>query len=112
MPLAALMASTAGLALAVLVAALYPNGAYVYLFGVSLFGGLYVWGGIFATHLFFRRRRGGAFPYWSVVGALSMAAILATTWFVEGMRVTLIAGLPWLAALTVVYFWRQRRATA
>lgn len=104
-PLAALLASTGGLALAVLVAALYPGGAYVYLFGVSLFGGLYVWLAIFVTHLFFRRARAGAFPWFSVAGAVSMVAILATTWVVEGMRVTLIAGLPWLAALSAVYYW-------
>ena len=107
-PLAALAASTAGLALAVLVAALYPDGAYVYLFGVSLFGGLYVWGAIFVTHLFFRRRHGRPFPYFSVVGALAIGAILATTWFVKGMRVTLIGGLPWLAALTIAWFWTRR----
>lgn len=110
-PVPALLASTAGLALAVLVAALYPNGAYVYLFGVSLFGGLFVWMLIFVTHLYFRRSRNAAFPWFSVVGALSIAAILATTWWVEGMRVTLIGGLPWLAALTAVYYWRRRRRT-
>ncbi len=88
-PLTALFISTAGLAMAVLVAALYPGGAYVYLFGVALFGGLYTWMLIFVTHLFFRRRRGGAFPWLSVVGAASMLAILATTWWVEGMRASL-----------------------
>ncbi|HTX36896.1 MAG TPA: amino acid permease [Bryobacteraceae bacterium] len=106
-PVAALLASTGGLALAVLVAALYPNGAYVYLFGISLFGGLYVWLVIFVTHLCFRRARAGAFPWLSVVGAVSIAAILATTWWVEGMRVTLIAGLPWLGVLSVGYFWTR-----
>jgi amino acid transporter, AAT family len=111
-PLTALIASTAGLALAVLVAALYPNGAYVYLFGISLFGGLYVWGAIFVTHLFFRRRHGRAFPCFSVAGAVAIAAILITTWFVEGMRVTLIAGMPWLAALTAAYWWTRPRLTS
>jgi hypothetical protein len=47
------------------------------------------------------------------VGAASMVAILATTWWVEGMRVTLIAGLPWLAVLSAAYFWlRARRQRA
>jgi AAT family amino acid transporter len=110
-PLIALFVSTGGLAMAVLVAALYPGSAYVYLFGVSLFGGLYTWMLIFITHLFFRRRRGGAFPWLSVAGAASMVAILATTWWVEGMRVTLIGGLPWLGALTIGYYaMRARRA--
>ena len=76
-PLVALFASAGGLAVALLVAALYPNGAYVYLFGISLFGGLYVWLAIFVTHVFFRRQRAGAFPYLSVVGAAALAGILA-----------------------------------
>lgn len=109
-PLIALLVSTGGLALAVLVAALYPDGAYVYLFGISLFGGLYVWLAIFITHMCFRRRRGGAFPWLSVVGAAAISAILATTWWVEGMRVTLLAGVPWLAAISVVYYAMGRRA--
>jgi L-asparagine transporter-like permease len=108
-PVAALLASTAGLALALVAAALDPGGAYVYLFGISLFGGLFAWLAIFVTHLFFRRRRAGAFPYLSVVGAASMVAILATTWWVEGMRVTLIAGLPWLSVLSAAYFWMRAR---
>jgi AAT family amino acid transporter len=112
-PLAALLASAAGLALAVMVAVLYPDGAYVYLFGISLFGGLFTWLVIFVTHVFFRGRRAGGFPFLSVVGAASMVAILATTWWVEGMRVTLIAGLPWLAVLSAAYFWlRARRQRA
>ena len=38
-----------------------------------------------------------------------MLAILATTWWVEGMRVTLIAGVPWLGVLTVGYLLVVRR---
>ena len=49
------------------------------------------------------------YPYTSILGALAMVAILVTTWWVEGMRITLIAGLPWLGALTIVYFVVKRR---
>jgi AAT family amino acid transporter len=120
-PVPALMVSAAGLALAILVATLYPDGAFVYLFGVSLFGGLYTWFIIFVTHLYFRRQweaAGGGplpvrmigYPYTSILGAVAMAAIAATTWWVEGMRVTLIAGLPWLGVLTAAYFLVRRKA--
>jgi len=44
------------------------------------------------------------YPYTSIFGAAAMLAIMATTWWVEGMRVALIAGLPWLGALSFVYF--------
>lgn len=120
-PIPALMVSAAGLALAVLVAVRFPEGAFVYLFGISLFGGLYAWLMIFVAHLAFRpqwKARGGAplpvtmrfHPWGSLLGAASMLAILVTTWWVEGMRVTLVAGLPWLALLSVAYVAVARRS--
>jgi amino acid transporter, AAT family len=117
-PVPALLVSAASFALAIVIALLYPDSAYVYLFGVALFGGLYVWLMIFVTHLFFRPKweaegrprlpvRMMGYPYTSVLGAAAILAILATTWWVEGMRVTLIAGLPWLGLLTAAYFLRS-----
>lgn len=121
-PLPALLVSTIGLAIATVVAILYPASAYVYLFGVALFGGLFVWMMIFITHLRFRRAwaaqgnrrlpvRMAGYPYTSIAGALVVAGIIATTWWVEGMRPTILAGLPWLVFLTVVY-WLHGRAGA
>jgi len=101
-PVRALLVSAAGLGLAMLVSILYPASAYVYLFGVSLFGGLYAWLIIFVTHVFFRRRRQGRM-FASSLGALAIVAILLTTWRVDGMRITLIAGLSWLALLSLLY---------
>jgi amino acid transporter, AAT family len=119
-PVPALLASTAGLAIALAVAVIYPNSAFVYLYGVSLFGILFVWLMIFVTHIRFRPQweaAGGrrlparliGYPYTSILGAAAMVAILVTTWWVEGMRITLIAGLPWLGALTIIYFIVKRR---
>jgi len=119
-PVPALIVSAAGLGLALLVALRYPNGAFVYLFGISLFGGLYTWLIIFVTHLAFRpkwKAAGGAplpvkmyfHPWGSLMGAASMLAIMATTWWVDGMRVTLIAGIPWLGLLTIGYVLVVRR---
>src|SRR4029077_2223588 len=98
-PVSALLVSAAGLAIAILISVWFPDGAFVYLFGVSLFGGLYAWLIIFITHLAFRPKWKGPplpvrmrfHPWGSIFGTVSMLAILATTWFVEGMRVTLIA---------------------
>jgi AAT family amino acid transporter len=97
-PVAALLVSAAGLALALVVALLYPDGAYVYLFGISLFGGLFVWLMIFITHLYFRPKwdasgrprlpvRMIGYPYTSLLGMAAIVAIIATTWWIEGMRV-------------------------
>jgi AAT family amino acid transporter len=119
-PLLALLASAAGLAVALIVALVSPGSAFVYLFGISLFGGLFVWFMIFVTHLAFRPRwvaRGGprlpvrliGYPYTSLIGAGAILAILVTTWWVEGMRITLISGLPWLGVLTIIYYFVARR---
>jgi AAT family amino acid transporter len=119
-PTNALLISAAGLAIASVVALFYPDSAYVYLFGVSLFGALFVWLMIFVTHLYFRPRwealgrprlpvRMIGYPYTSLLGAALLAAILITTWWVEGMRITLIAGIPWLVVVSVVYFLVRRK---
>ena len=42
------------------------------------------------------------------LGIAAIVAIMVTTWWVEGMRVTLQAGLPWLAVLTVAYAFVRR----
>jgi len=121
-PIPALMISTLGLAVATAVAIAFPGSAYVYMLGISLFGGLFVWMMIFVTHLGFRRHRrahgGGAlpvrmplFPASTMLGAMAIFAIMLSTWWVEGMRVTLEAGLPWLLALTLAYLvWGRARA--
>lgn len=119
-PLGGLLLSTTGLLVATIVAALYPAGAFVYLFGIALFGGLFVWMMIFLTHVFFRRDweaqgnrrlpvRMIGYPYTSLLGFALVAAIIITTWWVPGMRPTLLSGMPWLAFLSVAY-WIWRRA--
>lgn len=121
-PVNALLISTFGLALATILAMLYPRSAYVYMFGIALFGGLFVWLMIFVTHLLFRPKwvAGGGrrlpvhmpgYPYTTAAGALAIVAILATTWWVEGMRVTLISGIPWLAFISGVYALWGRKQT-
>ncbi len=42
-----------------------------------------------------------------------MLAIIVSTWWVEGMRVTLESGIPWLVVLSLCYFvWGRKRARA
>lgn len=108
-PLRALLISAAGLGLAIVIAFFFPDSVFVYLFGVSLFGGLFTWLIIFITHWFYRQKHGKALDYGSLLGAMAVLAILITTWVVPGMRITLIAGLPWLIILTVAYFLLGKR---
>jgi AAT family amino acid transporter len=107
-PVRALFVSSLGLAGAILVRALWPDSAYVWFFGVSLFGALFVWLMIFVTHLAFARRRARAAPPGSVAGALVVAAILLSTWWVPGLRSTIVAGPPWLLLLAAGYRLTRR----
>jgi AAT family amino acid transporter len=125
-PVPALLVSAAGLGLAMLIAVFYPDSAFVYLFGIALFGGLFTWLAIFVTHLFFRAKweamgnamgsprlpmRMTGYPYTSLLGAAALTAILATTWWVPGMRITLVAGVPWLVLLSIAYLGASKWKT-
>ena len=123
-PFAALLFSAGGLAAAVLLVYCFPGSAYVYMLGISLFGGLFAWLMIFVTHLSFRRHwdsrtdralpiRVKFFPFTTVAGGTAVLAILISTWWTEGMHVTLQAGVPWLVVLTIFYFtWGRKRERA
>ncbi|MFI5207510.1 MAG: amino acid permease [Gemmatimonadales bacterium] len=113
-PLAALLASAAGMALAAVVSKTMPGNAFIFLFGVAIFGGLFVWAMIFATHLRFLEadgRTGGRADIWrragSTAGLVLMIAIIITTWWTPGLSVTLKSGIPWLILLTIA--WRFSR---
>jgi amino acid transporter, AAT family len=118
-PVRALIVSSAGLAAAVVVRALWPATAYIWFFGVALFGALFVWLMIFVTHLAFRRhhdarpdhplpRRLPLARAASTLGALSILAVLLSTWWVPDLRITLVAGVPWLAVLAAGYAVSRR----
>jgi len=118
-PLRALLLSSVGLGAAVVVRALWPDTAYVWFFGVALFGALFVWLMIFVTHLAFRRhydrqasealvRRVRFGRAASGAGAAAIAVVLISTWWVPDLRMTLLAGGPWLAVLAIGYRMSRR----
>ena len=49
------------------------------------------------------------FPFTTILGGTAVLAILISTWWVDGMRVTLQAGIPWLVLLTIAYYAVGRR---
>lgn len=110
-PINALLVSSLGLAGAVLVRALWPDSAYVWFFGVALFGALFVWLMIFVTHIAYCKSvAGGATaPLGSWAGAVLVAAILVSTWWIPGLRSTLLAGGPWLLLLAIGYLLSAAR---
>jgi L-asparagine transporter-like permease len=109
-PVNALVVAGFGLGAAVLVRALWPDSAYVWFFGVALFGALFVWFMIFVTHIAFRRS--AAVPVTSWVGAALVAAIFVSTWWVPGLESTMPAGVPWLLLLAIGYRLSAARARA
>src|SRR6266851_2199091 len=125
-PVAALAVSSGGMVAALLLDLRYRETAYLYMLGAAFFGGLFVWMMIFVTHLAFRRHYRGAVngfapvrfaprgPWSSLGGLFALAAVLVSTWWIPGMRITLVAGLPWLVFISLCYLlWvTMRRRTA
>ncbi len=116
-PLAALLASTLGIAVAAVLSLVYRDRAFLLMLAISMFGPMFTWLMIFITHLYFRGRnqstrlafRMWGYPYTSIAGALLMAAALITTLFTPAFRSTLIYGLPFLAMMTVAFKARSTK---
>jgi len=118
MPVAAVLASSVGMAAALVLSRLFEGKAFGFLIGVAFFGGPFVWIMTLITHLAFRRknaRRGRSYlriapagPWSSVFGLLALLGVLISTWWVPNFRVTLLAGPPWLLFITLCYFvWKK-----
>jgi L-asparagine transporter-like permease len=121
-PVVALLVSSVGMIAAGIMNVLFQETAYVYMIGAALMGGIFVWQIIFVTHLMFRRRtanwpnpprrfapRG---PWSSLFGLTALTAVLLSTWWVPGFRITLVAGVPWLAFISLCYFvWGKVRSS-
>jgi AAT family amino acid transporter len=104
-PINALLLAGVCLGAAVIVRALWPDSAYVWFFGVALFGGLFVWLMIFVTHIAFRAP---AVPLGSYLGAAMLLAIFVSTWWAPALQSTMLAGGPWLAVLAIGYRLSRR----
>src|SRR5260370_18320223 len=86
--------------------------------GLSTFGALFAWLITLLTHLAFRRfhkrqakpylQLGPAGPWASLLGLGGVLAVLVSTWWVPGFRITLLAGIPWLAFIPDGYFVCRR----
>jgi L-asparagine transporter-like permease len=120
MPVVAVLASAGGMAAALVLSEYFKDSLFVFMIGLSTFGALFAWLMTLLTHLAFRRfHRRHARPYlqlgppgpWaSLIGLGGVLAVLLSTWWVPGFRITLLAGGPWLAFITVCYFvWRRTR---
>jgi L-asparagine transporter-like permease len=114
-PRNALVLSTAGLAIAAALSVNQGDGAYIALFGISVFGALVVWMMILASHARFRvlRRRHGlpdsparmwGAPVTSGLAFLFLGAVLVSTAFIDGLQIAWQVGIPFFVLLVVAYF--------
>ncbi len=120
MPVVAVLTSAGGMAAALVLSERFKDSLFVFMVGLSTFGALFAWLMTLLTHLAFRRfhkkraspylRLGPPGPWASLVGLAGVLAVLISTWWVPGFRITLMAGIPWLVFITVCYFvWRRAR---
>lgn len=118
MPVASVLASSLGMAAALVLSNYFKETAFVFMIGIAFFGGPFIWLMILATHLSFRRavhRKGGSFirlaprgPWSSLFGIVAILGVLFSTWWIPDFHVTLLTGPPWLAFLSLCYFiWRR-----
>ncbi len=119
MPVIAVLASAGGMAAALVLSEYFKDSLFVFMIGLSSFGALFAWLMTLLTHLAFRRfqernarpylRLGPRGPWLSLAGLGGVLAVLLSTWWVPGFRITLQAGVPWLALVTTGY-WIWSRA--
>ncbi len=113
-PHRALLASTAGIIIAIVLALKAPKNAFLILYGVAVAGMLFVWLVILNTHLRFRKTlsperlsnlpmRLRAHPFFTLLGILVLLAIAATTFFVDGMQWSVPEFLVFLAIISLLY---------
>src|ERR1700722_7715127 len=118
-PHRALGLSTAGMIAAILLAIYAPSRAFLMLYGVAVAGMFFVWVVILLSHIHFRKSLGPEVrsrlpiklawsPYSNWIGIAALLGITASTFFVDGLQYALPAFLPFLLAMSLVY-WRVRR---
>jgi L-asparagine transporter-like permease len=120
-PRPALLASTAGILVAIVMERWAPESAFLYILGASLFGGMLAWCVALAAHVAFRRKLSAAelaalpmrAPGGAALSVLAFAVIVASmvsTWWVPQSRITIISGGPYLVVLTLAYLVASRRS--
>ena len=119
-PHRALLASTAGIVAAILLAIFAPRNAFLKLYGCAVAGMLFVWLVILNTHLRFRRAltreqllrlpmRLAAHPFFTLVNILLIGAIAATTFFVDGLQWSVPNFCIFLGLISLLYLGARKQ---
>ena len=118
-PHRSLLASTAGIIAAILLAIFAPKNAFLMLYGTAVAGMLFVWLVILNTHLQFRKAitserlknlpmRLRAHPLFTMVGIFLLLAISVTTFFVDGLQWSVPAFCVFLGLISLLYMQSRR----
>jgi amino acid transporter, AAT family len=119
-PHRALLASTAGIVAAILLAVFAPKNAFLTLYGTAVAGMLFVWLVILNSHLRFRKAvaperlsslqmRLRGHPIFTLAGIVLLLAISLTTFFVDGLQWSVPAFCIFLGLITLLYFRDRER---
>jgi len=122
-PLQAVATASAGVIAAILLAIYAPANAFLALYGTAVAGMFFIWAVILLTYLRFRqaltREQLAALPIrmpfhraaaW--FGLISIAAIAATTFFVDGLEYSVLFYLPFLIVMSIVFARNRANAHA
>lgn len=118
-PHRALGLSIAGMVVAILLAIYAPAQAFLMLYGVAVAGMFFVWSVILLCHIRFRKALSpearsrlplklAVSPFSNWLGIAALAGVTVSTFFVDGLQYAVPAFLPFLLAMSLVY-WRARR---
>lgn len=89
------------------------TSAYLDIFSVAIFGGIFAWIMILVSHILFRLKykkeklqikysiKGSI--YISVIGAILLTASLISTWFTPGLQISIPSGIVALVVFTLIY---------
>jgi amino acid transporter, AAT family len=113
-PHRALAISAGGMIAAILLAIFAPKDAFLLLYGTAVAGMFFVWIVILLTHLRFRQSIGRqtleslplrlrAHPLPTLASIVAITAIALSTFWVDGLRYTLLTFAPFLLVMSVVY---------
>jgi AAT family amino acid transporter len=117
----ALLASSVGMAIAILLAIYVPKRAFLLMYGSAVAGMYFVWIVILLAHLRFRRAMGTKvnelqlrlkfFPASSFLAAGALLALGASTFYVEGLQYSVPIFMILIIVMSVVY-WSAHRKSA
>ena len=113
-PLVGTMGVVIGLAIGVILSYIAPENLFVYVYAASVLPGMVPWFVILISQIHFRKAKGAAMdshpfkmPFAPVTNYLTIAfliLVLVGMWFNDETRVSLIAGLVFLAFVTIGFY--------